>query len=52
VLSHGNREEACLEINTGETAETERPNHNNCFENSSDVEIAIYLGYNKVVPVP
>ena len=51
VFSHDNREEARLEINTRETAETERHNHNNCFENSSEVEIAIALGYNKVVLV-
>jgi hypothetical protein len=51
VVSHDNREEVRLEINTGETAETERGNHNNCFENFSEFQIAIILGYNKVVPV-
>jgi len=50
VLSHDNREEARL-INTGETVETERHNRNNCFENSSEAEIAVSLGHNKVVPV-
>jgi hypothetical protein len=51
VLSHDNREEARLVINAGETAETERHNHNNCFENSSEIVIAISSGYNKIVPV-
>ena len=51
VLSHDNKEDARIEINTAETVETERHNHNNCFENASEVEIAISLGYNKVVPV-
>lgn len=51
VLSHDNREEVRLEINAGETAETERHNHNNCFENASEVEIAVYLEYSKVVSV-
>ena len=51
VLSHDNREEARLEINRGETVETEKQNHNNCLESSSEVEIAISLGYNKVVSV-
>jgi len=51
VLSHDNREEARLEINRRETVETEKHNHNNCLESSSEVEIAISLGYNKVVSV-
>lgn len=51
MLSHDNREEARLEINRRETVETEKHNHNNCLESSSEVEIAISLGYNKVVSV-
>jgi hypothetical protein len=35
----------------GGTAEAERHNHNNCFENAAEVEIAVYLEYSKVVPV-
>jgi hypothetical protein len=50
VLSHDNREEARL-INTGGTVETERHYRNNCFENSLEVEVAVSLGHNKVVPV-
>jgi len=51
VLSHDNREEARLEINTGETVETEKQIHNYFLESSSEGEIAISLGCNKVVPV-
>jgi hypothetical protein len=51
VLSHDNREEIYLEINAEETADTERHNRNNCFENVSEVQVVISVRYNKVIPV-
>jgi hypothetical protein len=39
ILCHNNSEGVRLEINAEETTETERKNHNNSFENVSEVRI-------------